>query len=165
MNWNEYFMKVTLLTAQRSSCVRTKVGAILVNNNRIVSIGYNGLAPGMKPHCDEYFKQRYIDKYKDMFETFDDYLKSDIMYNEHGEYTKLKEIHAEQNCIGFGAQNGITPGCEMYLTTSPCSSCAKMIIAARIIRVFFIEEYQRDNSGIEILNDAGIDCKQLKAIT
>jgi len=154
IEWEDFFIKIASLTSQRSTCVRKKVGAVLVKDNRIISIGYNGsLANQM--HCHDHFYEKYKDNLK--------FLDSKEFYDEHGEFSKLKESHAELNCILFAAKIGISvDGCDLYITDSPCSTCARSIVFVGIKKVFYLYEYDRDKNGIEILKENNVQCIQLK---
>lgn len=117
-----------------SSARRLKVGAILVKEDRIISIGYNGTPPRWDNNCEE---------------VVDGELK-----------TKRHVIHAESNCIGKLARcNESGEGSTMFLTHAPCMDCAKLIFVAGINKVYFSEFY-RDDSGIQFLTKNGIDTIQ-----
>ena len=69
-------------------------------------------------------------------------------------------IHAEQNALGWAARNGVsTEGADLYISISPCSYCAKLIVAAGIKKVYYLKEYDRDSNGIAFLNKNGIICE------
>lgn len=123
------FMQITEVVAKRSTCLRARVGAIIIRDNRVVSIGYAG-APSRLDHC--------LDKGCQV---------------EGGHC--IRTVHAEANAIAFAAKAGIpTDGAEMYITHSPCTNCAKLIINSGIRRVTY-QEYRGD--GIELLDQAGIE--------
>jgi dCMP deaminase len=122
------FLKVAEVIAERSKSTRLKVGAVLVKDKRIISTGYNGLVSGVEP---------------------------DVLEDENG-VTKKEVIHAELNCIISCARNGIScEGATLYLTHSPCESCAALIAQSGIKKVIF-KEYYRDLSGIEKLKSYGV---------
>jgi dCMP deaminase len=126
---DEALMRTALLFAQRSTCLRNQVGAVLSVDSRIISTGYNGAPSGMA-HCTP--------------ETCNPLSPC------------LRTIHAEMNCIVFAARHGLaTHGASLHCTVSPCMDCAKAIINAGIIEVQFLIEY-RDQSPVEYLRDAGI---------
>jgi dCMP deaminase len=140
-NWDETFLKIAELISRHSTCIRKKVGAILVKENRIISIGYNGVLPGKK-HCEDLFKSRVMDKQ---------------FYNQHNEFSRLNEVHAEQNCIAYAAKHGIkTEGSNLYVTISPCKDCSKIIIASGIKKVVYLEYYDREPEGIQLLEENNI---------
>lgn len=159
-----FFTETVKLVATNSTCARVQVGAILVKDKRILSIGYNGVPRG-KQHCKDYFHDKFMESIKtlDPAETlsFNGYMQQPLIKEEHGKYSEVNEIHAETNCLGYAARNGIeTEGCTMYLTISPCIHCAKLLIAAGITKVYFIEPYDRDIRGIEMLEQNNIICKK-----
>ena len=123
------FMQITEVVAKRSTCLRARVGATIIRDNRVVSIGYAG-APSRLKHCTE-----------------------NGCKIEDGHC--VRTVHAEANAIAFAAKAGIpTDGAEMYITHSPCKNCAKLIINSGIRRVTY-REYRGD--GIELLDYAGVE--------
>ena len=124
---NEYFMKIAEVVSQRSTCIKRKVGAILVKDSHIISTGYNGAPSGFK-HCSPELCVRQN-------------LKS-------GEKPELyRGVHAEINCIIQAAIHGtsIKGDTTLYSTTFPCMSCLKLIITARINRLVYKEGYNMEN--------------------
>ena len=157
-DWNKFFMDITLKVASRSTCARIKVGALLVKDKRIISIGYNGVA-SKKEHCDDYFENLYINKYMNKYETYNDFLKSNEFYDLHAKFSINNEIHAEMNSILFSARNGVsTEGTDLYVSYSPCIHCAKSILQAGIKNVYYHEKYDRDSSGISFLINNSVEC-------
>lgn len=126
-------MMITAQTwARRSTCLRRRVGAVIAQDHRIISQGYNG-APSGKPHCT--------------YETC----------NEHNPCNNT--VHAEINAIAFAARYGIsTEGATIYTTLAPCLECSKAIINSGIKKVIYESPY-RDESGINLLKESGIDTK------
>lgn len=135
---DEYFAEITRVISKRSTCLRRKVGAILVRDRRILSTGYNG-APSKMLHCKELGCLR--DKY-------------DI---PSGERTELcRAIHAEQNAIIQCAIHGTsTEGATLYTLTTPCITCAKILINAKVSEVVCLSKYGEFN-GLNMLKEAGI---------
>ena len=130
-----FFMTCALSAADLSLAKRSKVGAILVKDGRIISTGYNGQPSGFDNCCEE--------------------LQSDGSYK-----TKSTVIHAEMNAILFCAKHGTaTQDTTLYITLSPCSECVKAIIQAGIVEVIYLEPY-RDLLGLTILTEAGIKTRQ-----
>ena len=114
-NWTEYFKKIALVTKERSPCERLQVGCVLVKDNRIVSQGYNGFLPGC-PH-------------------------DSIVRDGHEQAT----VHAEQNAIADCARRGAAcEGTIAYITHYPCIICARMLLAAGICEINYIEDYKND---------------------
>lgn len=127
------YLRMAQIWAENSYCKRRQVGAIIVKDKMIISDGYNGTPVGFENVCE------------------DD--------NDH---TKPYVLHAEANAITKVAQsNNSSNGATLYVTSSPCIECAKLIIQAGIKRVVFNEIY-RLTDGIELMKRAGIDCVQLE---
>ncbi len=119
---------MALIWAENSYCKRRKVGALIVKEKMIISDGYNGTPAGFENVCE------------------DD--------NDH---TYPYVLHAEANAITKVARsNNSSDGATLYVTSSPCIECAKLIIQSGIRRVVF-SEYYRLNDGIELLKKAGIE--------
>lgn len=117
-------MSMAELAATRSTCIRRKVGAVLVKNRRVISTGYNG-APAGHQHCQEIGCLRE---------------QLNVLSGEKHEL--CRGIHAEQNAIIQAAFRGISVyGAYLYCTVKPCSICAKMIVNAGILNVLYRDEY------------------------
>jgi len=142
-SWDSYFMNITELVAGRATCVRRKVGAILVKDKRIISTGYNG-APSKVRHCLEVGCLRE---------------EQGIPSGERHEL--CRGLHAEQNAIIQAALHGVSiEGAALYCTNMPCSICSKMLINARITSILFKEGYS-DPLSSSMLTEAGIPFRQL----
>jgi len=127
------YLRMAQIWAENSYCRRRKVGALLVKDKMIISDGYNGTPVGFENVCED--------------------------ENDH---TKPYVLHAEANAITKVAQsNNSSNNATLYVTSSPCIECAKLIIQAGIKRVVFNEIY-RLTDGIELMKRAGIECKQLE---
>ena len=156
--WYQLFKNMILDLSKRSTCIRKQVGAILVKDNRIISMGYNGVPKGHE-HCYDHFKLKFESS---KYSSLSDYIDSEDFRIEHAQYSDREELHAEQNMLTFCAKNGITTkDAEAYVTLSPCIHCAKMLYASGISKVYYIEAYDRDMSGIDFLIENGIDCMQI----
>lgn len=119
--WDEYFMDIAFAVAERSTCDRAHVGALLVRDRRILATGYNG-APAGLPHCDDV---------------------GHLMVDGHC----VRTLHAEQNAIIQAALHGVgIGGATAYVTHHPCLTCAKMIINAGIKRVVYAGNYPDEYS-------------------
>ncbi len=136
--WDEYFMKITSTVAERSTCLRRHVGAILVRDKRILATGYNGAPRGLK-HCSEVGCLR------------------ESKQVPSGERHELcRGLHAEMNTLLQAASHGIRiEGSTLYSTTYPCSLCAKMLINGGIEHVVAGEDYP-DEMAKQMLLDAGV---------
>ena len=142
--WDEYFMGITAVVASRSTCVRRKVGAVIVKEKRILASGYNG-APSSLEHCSERGCLREAAKIPS------------------GERQELcRGIHAEQNAVVQAAAYGVAiSGAVLYCTHQPCSACTKILINAGIKRIFYRHSYP-DQLAAEILREAGIECSRFE---
>lgn len=138
-SWQHYFMEMAKLASLRSTCLRRKVGAVVVKNNQIISTGYNG-SPKRVRHCSERGCLRQTQQ---------------IPSGERHEL--CRGVHAEQNAIIQAAINGNSlKGAEIYCTNQPCSICSKMIINAEITTIYVAQEYP-DELAQELLEEAGVE--------
>jgi dCMP deaminase len=132
-------MKITRVVSERSTCLRRKVGAIVVTGKRILSTGYNGAPKGLA-HCDEVGCRRE---------------KLGVPSGQNHEI--CRGLHAEMNALLQAVEYGIPiAGAVLYTTTHPCSLCAKMIINAGIRKVVISDDYP-DTYGKKLLEEAKID--------
>ena len=137
-DWDTYFMRITKLVATRSSCLRRRVGAVLVKDKRILATGYNGAPAGMA-HCEEAGCLR------------------DQLHIPSGERHELcRGLHAEQNAIIQAARQGTEiKDSTLYCTTAPCSLCAKMLINAGVTRIVYEGSYH-DERAMAFFAEAGV---------
>ena len=136
---DETYMEICRVLRKRSTCVRGKVGAILVKDRRIIATGYNGSPPGA-PHCTE--------------------LGCDVRENSH-ELGCQRTLHAEANVIAFCARHaGGAEGSTLYCTHGPCLKCAQLIASAGITAVIYEVPY-RLSDGLELLDQLSIPTRQL----
>ncbi len=134
-SWDEYFMRIAIQAASRSTCDRKHVGAVIVRDKTILSTGYNGSVRGM-PHCDDI---------------------GHMMENSHCVAT----VHAEANAIIQAAKNGTSiNGADVYITASPCWNCFKLIANSGIKRILYLEFY-RDERILRTARRAGIALKRI----
>lgn len=123
------YLRMSAIWAENSYCIRRQVGALIVKNKMIISDGYNGTPAGFENICED----------------------------ETTGVTKPYVLHAEANAISKVARsNNSSLGATMYVTSSPCIECAKLIIQAGITRVVFHERY-RTADGCDLLQRAGIE--------
>ena len=123
------YLRMTQIWAENSYCRRRQVGALLVKDKMIISDGYNGTPAGFENVCEE----------------------------ENDDRSKPYVLHAEANAITKVARsNNSSEGATLYVTTSPCMECSKLIIQAGIRRVLF-GEYYRMHDGVDLLCRAGIE--------
>jgi len=137
-SWEEYFFQIAQQVATRSTCMRRQVGAVLVKDRRILSTGYNGAPRGIS-HCIDIGCLR------------------DELGIPSGERHELcRALHAEQNAIAQAALHGVNvEGSTLYCTHQPCILCAKMIINAGIVEVYFDQGYP-DEMAQSFFAEAGI---------
>ena len=138
--WHQYFLTITRNVAERSTCTRAKVGAVIVRDKNILATGYNGAPAGM-PHC--------IDS-------------GCLVYKSHTPTGEVEEncfrtIHAEINAIAQAAKNGASiRDADIYITHTPCIHCVKVLINTGIRRIFYEREYKRATIE-ELLRGANIE--------
>ncbi|GAB6179316.1 cytidine/deoxycytidylate deaminase family protein [Desulfotomaculum defluvii] len=138
-SWDEYFMQICRMAASRSTCLRRKVGAVIVKDNRILATGYNG-APAGLAHCLDIGCMRE---------------KLGIPSGERHELCRA--LHAEQNAIIQAAVHGTAiRGSVIYVTNQPCVMCSKMIVNAGIKKVHFAGDYP-DDLSLRIFEEAGVE--------
>jgi dCMP deaminase len=135
-SWDEYFSKIALDVAERSTCMRHRFGAVIVNEkHEIVATGYNGVVRGAS-HCSE-----------------KGCIKNRLGIQSGTGHEICPAVHAEQNALiqaGRGALN-----CTLYVNAFPCKICARLIVNSGITRVVASGEYT-DKEGLEILGAAGV---------
>ena len=116
ISWDEYFSKIVMTTSERSPCERLQVGCLLVNDNRIVSQGYNGFLPRC-PH-------------------------ESIIRDNHEQAT----LHAEQNAlIDCAKRGGSCEGCTAYITHYPCIICTRLLLAGGVKKIKYVNDYKNDD--------------------
>ena len=128
LNWDEYFISTALLISSRSSCERLKVGCVIVKDKRIISSGYNGHLPG----------EEHIS----------------IVRENHEQAT----IHAECNAISDCANRGVScKDATIYVTHHPCINCFKVIVAAGIKHIKYLNDYKNDDIIYKLSNNIKIE--------
>lgn len=161
---DEMYMTLASNMSKLSTCARVQVGAILIADDRPLLSGYNGSPKGHE-HCIDIYQAKYecfkgSVIYND--ETFEEFMNSPIIREEHGKFSRLHEIHAEINIVAQAAAKGLaTKGTKLYITHSPCNDCCKSILTAGIKEVVFKELYDRETEGLEILIKSGVLVRQL----
>jgi len=142
--WNEYFLSIALLVSKRSTCLRRKVGAVLVKNKRILATGYNGAPSGIK-HCEE-----------------TGCLREKLKVPSGERHELCRGLHAEQNALLQAALHGVsTEGAKIYATTQPCIICAKMLINAGIKEVVIAGRYP-DKMARDFLKEAKVKVRVIR---
>ena len=126
------YLRMATIWAENSYCRRRQVGAIIVKDKMIISDGFNGTPSGFENVCED-----------------------------ENDTTKPYVLHAEANALTKVARSSnSSDGATLYVTTSPCIECSKLIIQAGIKRVVFNELY-RMHDGINLLKRAGVECVQI----
>lgn len=144
-DWESYFLLIASVVASRSTCLRRRVGAVLVRDRQILSTGYNG-APKNVPHCDEA-----------------DCLRDSLGIPAGERHEICRGSHAEINAIAQAASAGTaTQGCWLYSTHEPCVYCAKALINAGCERITYISAYP-DQLAREILRQSGVERAEFPA--
>jgi len=121
---DQYFMEMAFLVAKRSTCLRRKVGAVVVKDKRVLSRGYNGSPKGTM-HCEEL-----------------GCIRDQLQVPSGTRHELCRGVHAEQNAVIQAAYFGVSiKDSTIYTTTYPCSMCAKIIINAGVTEVVYCEGY------------------------
>ena len=122
-SWDEYFTKIVRVTSERSPCERLHVGCLLVKDNRIISQGYNGFLPGCA-HIS-------------------------VVRDNHEQAT----VHAEQNALMDCAKRGVScNGSIAYVTHYPCIICTRLLLAAGIKEIKYLQDYKNDELVVVFAN-------------
>ncbi len=145
IGWDDYFFEFAELASNRATCLRRKIGAVLVKDKMVISTGYNGPPRGI-PHCSK---------------------TGCIRKNENipsGQRHELcRGLHAEQNAIIQAAKNGVNvSGSYLYCSTKPCVICTKMIINAGITKVFYKQDYE-DKLADKIAKQSDVEFIKVKS--
>jgi dCMP deaminase len=143
LEWDEYFMGIALLSAQRSKDPNTQVGACLVNKEkRIVGVGYNGFPRG----CSD----------------------DTLPWDREGTYLETKYpyvVHAEVNAVLNSIQRDLS-GCSIYVALFPCNECAKVLIQAGVAEVVYLSDKYADSDQVKasktLFAQSGVACRRLE---
>ena len=142
--WDEYFLEIAGIVSKRSTCLRRKVGALIVKDRRILATGYNGTPSGIR-HCAEV-----------------GCLREKLKIPSGQRHELCRGLHAEQNVFLQAALYGISlRDSALYVTNQPCIICSKMIINAGIREVVIAGSYP-DKMAREFLDEAGIKIRRIK---
>lgn len=142
---DQYFMDMAYLVSSRSTCVRRKVGAVIVKDKHILSTGYNGSPKGTR-HCEELGCIRE---------------QQNIPSGTRHEL--CRGVHAEQNAVAQAAYFGVSvKGATIYTTTFPCSMCAKILINSGIEEIVYGTGYA-DDLSVDLLNETNIKIRRYSA--
>lgn len=141
-DWDEYFLQVAQLVSRRATCLRRRVGAVLVKDKKILATGYNGAPSGLK-HCIDI-----------------GCLRKKLAIPSGERHELCRGLHAEQNVILQAALYGVsTKGSILYVTNQPCIICAKMLINAGVKEIISAGDYP-DKLARQFLKEAKIRIKR-----
>ena len=156
---NQTFMRIAYQVASESKAEKRKVGAVIVKDNNIIALGYNGTPSGFDNCCED--------------KVITDFKVKEVSMNPNGNgeiggtienfelKTRPEVLHAESNAISKCARSTYSSeGADIFVTTAPCIECAKLIIQAGIKNVFWSEEY-KSMDGIRLLEKANIYVKRV----
>jgi len=132
LDWDEYFMSIALLASQHSPCKRLNVGSVIVKNNRLISMGYNGFIAGAN----------HISR----------------VVNNHEQSIIHSEINAITDCAKRGAS---LENSKIYVTHYPCINCFRSIAACGIKEIIYLEDYKNDQIVAELANDSSIIIRKI----
>lgn len=143
-SWDEYFLSIAELVSKRSTCLRRRVGAVLVKDKRMLATGYNG-APSRIAHC-----------------SVTGCIREKLKIPSGQRHELCRGLHAEQNAFLQAALHGTSlRGASIYSTTQPCIICAKMIINAGIKEIVIKGSYP-DRMSREILREAKVKIRTVE---
>lgn len=150
--WNQTFIQMAQLMAQRSRCTKHQVACIITKDRRPIITGINGTPPGYL-NCDEKFDDIPTNTKSEEYKLYAD---------DHHQWSNHNEQHAEQNAVAFSAKYGIPIlDTVVYLTMTPCVDCAKLLAVSGIQELHYHETYDRyPTEGIEFLESNHIPCFQ-----
>lgn len=157
----EAHMKVAEVYAQLSTAIRLQVGAIVVKDNRVISIGYNGMPSGWTNECE----YKDYDLSRDFNGNYFPNSEKEYPFeDEQGRYrlkTRSEVLHAETNAITkLARSNESGLDATMFITHAPCIDCAKLIYQSGISKVYYRHTY-RETTGIDFLTKGGIEVEQI----
>jgi len=136
---HDVFMKTAFLFASKSKCVSHHVGAAVVKDDRIISVGYNGSPPGLT-NCCEIFDENEFDRH------------------HHSLWSKDNEIHAEMNALMYATKTNIeTKDADIYVTISPCNDCLKNLTASGIKNVYYLYPYDASTPNPALLRKINVE--------
>jgi dCMP deaminase len=142
LSFDEIYMNLAIDLATRSHCIKAQVGAVITKDTRIVSVGYNG-PPAGTHNCDEEWPEEGCPR------------------DSKGSCSLA--IHAEQNAILYAAKNSVTlEEATLYVTLSPCISCARIILTSGIKKVYYKDSYAEykgipSDEGVDFLRKFGVE--------
>lgn len=143
-DWDTYFLQIAGLVSRRSTCLRRRVGALIVKDKRILATGYNGAPSGVE-HCEK-----------------TGCLREKLKVPSGERHELCRGLHGEQNVLLQAALHGVSvKGGVLYCTNQPCAICAKMIINAGIKEIVIADGYP-DRFAVGFLEEAGVKVRKVK---
>ncbi len=133
LDWDQYFMSIAVLASGRSPCKRLQVGSVIVKDNRLISMGYNGFLSGA-PHVS-------------------------IVKDSHEQAIVHSEINAITDCAKRGVQ---VSNASIYITHFPCLNCFRTIASSNIKEIVYLNDYNNDEIVWQLSDDANIIIRQYK---
>ena len=142
---DEYFLNIVEVVSSRTTCLRRRVGAILVKDGHIIATGYNGSPKGLK-HCEEV-----------------GCIRQQLNIPSGERYELCRAVHAEENAIVQAAYHGIsTKDSILYCNYLPCVHCFKLIINAGIKEIIFRDDTFKDEYRDTIMNESNIKIRKVE---
>lgn len=136
-SWDQFFMRKAILTAERATCPRLSVGAVIVQGKHEIASGYNGSASG-ETHC--------IDE-------------GCLMRDGHC----IRTIHAEQNALLQCAKLGVSAeGATLYVTHFPCLHCVKSLVTVGVAEIAYLYDYRIDDYALHLIKQAGVKIRKVE---
>lgn len=143
--------------AKMSHARRLQVGAVIVKDDRVISMGYNGMPAGWENNCE--YKDYDLSKDFDgnYFPDPKNYYPFEDEKGRYGLKTRPEVLHAESNAVSkLAKSNDSGDGADIFVTHAPCMECSKLIFQSGIRRVYYSQDY-RDDSGIKFLKQSGVE--------
>ena len=141
--YQKLYMDIASRVADMSHARRLQVGAVIVKDDRIISMGFNGMPSGWDNNCEDTVVEEVDEKFVTVLKT------------------KPEVLHAESNALAKLARSTESgDGADIFITHAPCLDCAKMIYQTGIRRVFYRNSYRSDD-GLQFLKQSGVDVKNI----
>lgn len=167
LKFKELYKDIAHRVAKLSYARRLQVGAIVVKDDRIISMGYNGMPAGWDNNCEDivfdtgaggWLSPEEFDSMYPFEGKF--WINGQEVDARYGLKTKPEVLHAESNALAkLAKSNDSGHGADLFVTHAPCIECAKLIFQSGISRVFYGENY-RDDAGIKFLKQSGVEVIQ-----
>lgn len=143
--------------AKMSHARRLQVGAVIVKDDRVISMGYNGMPAGWENNCEYKDYDLSKDFNGNYFPDPKNYYPFEDEKGRYGLKTRPEVLHAESNAVSkLAKSNDSGDGADIFVTHAPCMECSKLIFQSGIRRVYYSQDY-RDDSGIKFLKQSGVE--------